>query len=250
MIHVFVTDLLPLVAGNQSAEVIVANAVGQSDFPQIELCQIPPGQTVSGHAFVASAATNPSSLPTTLGFVDIPPNGGDDRQYLDNVSISGAVSAGASQSESSGALTTGGDTASSFAQASGVCLLPSGAGCGISATLVKSESNSAASASGASSNANGTQLAGAVVLGMPINAAPPPNTVIELPGIGFVILNEQFCDDQGTLAHNCSDGIVLGHAGLTVRAIHLAVTAPDNPLGLKTSEVIVAEAHSDAFFSH
>ena len=59
------------------------------------------------------------------------------------------------------------------------------------------------------------------MLGMPINAAPPPNTVIELPGIGFVILNEQFCDDQGTLAHNCSDGTVLDHAGLTVRAIHL-----------------------------
>jgi len=35
-----------------------------------------------------------------------------------------------------------------------------------------------------------------------------------------------------------------------VRAIHLAVTAPNNPLGLKTGEVIVAEAHSDAFFSH
>jgi hypothetical protein len=249
MIHVFVTDLLPLVAGNQPAEVIVANAAGQSDFPQIELCQIPPGETVSGHAFVAGAATNPSSLPTTLGFVNIPPNGGDDRQYLDSVSISGALSAGASQSESSGALTTGGDTASSFAQASGVCLLPSATGCGISATLVKSESNSAASGSGASSNANGTQMAGLVVLGLPVSTAPPPNTVIELPGIGFVILNEQFCDNQGTLANNCSDGTVFGHAGLTVRAIHVAVTAPDNPLGLKTGEVIVAESHSDALFT-
>jgi len=248
MIHVFVTDLLPLVAGNQTAEVIVANATAEADFPQVELCNVPPNQTVSGHAFVASAATDPSSLPVTVGFVSIPPNGGLDRQSLESVSISGAVSAGASQSESSGALNTDTSTASSFAQASGVCLLPGATGCGISATLVKSESNSAATGSGASSNANGTQLAGLVVLGTPLSAAPPPNTVIELPGIGFVILNEQFCDNQGTLANNCSDGTVLGHAGLTVRAIHLVVTAPDNPLGLRTGEVIVAESHSDAAF--
>jgi len=114
--------------------------------------------------------------------------------------------------------------------------------------VVKSQSNSAANASGASSNANGTQLVGLVVLGTPVSGTPPPNTVIELPGIGFVILNEQFCDNQGTLASNCSDGSILGHAGLTVRAIRLGVTAPNNPLGLQTGEVIVAEAHSDAFF--
>ncbi|PYS51474.1 MAG: hypothetical protein DMG13_18600 [Acidobacteria bacterium] len=248
MIHVFVTDLLPLVAGNQPAEVIVANATAEADFPQIDLCNVPPNQSVSGHAFVASAATDPPSLPVTVGFVSIPPNGGLDRQSLESVSISGAVSAGASQSESSGALNTDTSTASSFAQASAVCLLPS-SGCGISATLVKSESNSAATGSGASSNANGTQLVGLVVLGTPLSAAPPPNTFIELPGIGFVILNEQFCDNQATLANNCSDDTVLGHAGLTVRAIHLFVTAPDNPLGLRTGEVIVAEAHSDALFS-
>jgi hypothetical protein len=33
-----------------------------------------------------------------------------------------------------------------------------------------------------------------------------------------------------------------------VRAIHVFVTVPNNALGLKTGEVIVAEAHSDATF--
>lgn len=248
MIHVFVTDLLPLVAGNQPAEVIVSNAVGETDFPQIELCAIPPEQTVSGHAFVASAATDPASLPTTVGFVSIPPNGGLDHQNLEKVDISGGVRAGASESESSGALASDKSTASSYAQASEVCLLPTTNGCGITATLVKSNSNSAASASGASSNADGTELAGLVVLGTPVSAAAPPNTVIELPGIGFVILNEQFCDNNGTLANGCSDGTVSGHAGLTVRAIRVFVTAPVNPLGLKTGQVIVGESHSDATF--
>jgi hypothetical protein len=248
MIHVFVTDFLPLVAGNQPVEVIVSNAVAQTDFPQTELCAIPPEQTVSGHAFVASAATDPSSVPTTVGFVSIAPNGGLDRQNLEKVDLSAGMSAGASQSESSGALTTDTSTASSFAQAAGVCLLPSATGCGISGTLVKSQSNSTAGASGTASSANGTELAGVVVQGTPVSVAPPPNTVIELPGIGFVVLNEQFCDNQGTLAANCSDGTVLRHAGLTVRAIRLVVTAPDNPLGLKTGQVIVAESHSDAAF--
>jgi hypothetical protein len=247
MIHVFVSDLQPLVLGSQRVEVIISNAIAKADFPQLELCSTPPEQTVSGHAFVASAATDPSSLPTTVGFVSIPPNGGLDQQNLENVAISGAVSAGASQSESGGALSTDASDASSFAQASGLCLLPSGSTCGLSATLVKSKSNSRATASGASSDDTGTQLVDLVVLGTPVSANPPPNTVIDLPGIGFVMLNEQFCDNQGTLP-NCSNGTLAGHAGLTVRAIRLFVTAPDNPLGLQTGQVIVAESHSDAAF--
>jgi hypothetical protein len=247
MIHVFVSDLQPLVLGSQQVEVIVSDAIAKADFPQLELCSIPPEQTVSGHAFVASAATDPSLLPTTVGFVSIPPNGGLDQQNLESVAISGAASAGASQSESSGALTADASGASSFAQASGACLMQSGNTCGLSATLVKSTSNSTATASGASSNDAGTQLVDLVVLGTPVAANPPPNTVIDLPGIGFVILNEQFCDNQGTLP-NCSSGTSAGHAGLTVRAIRLFVTAPDNPLGLQTGQVIVAESHSDAAF--
>jgi hypothetical protein len=114
--------------------------------------------------------------------------------------------------------------------------------------VVKSQSNSAAQGSTASSNSVGTQLVGLVVMGTPVSANPPPNTVIDLPGIGFLIVNEQFCDNQGTLASNCSDGVIFGHAGLTVRALRLVVTVPGNALGLKTGQVIVAESHSDAAY--
>ena len=126
--------------------------------------------------------------------------------------------------------------------------MPSSAGCAASATVVKSQSNSTANGFGASSDAGGTQLVGLVVMGTPVGATPPPNTVIDLPGIGFLTLNEQFCDNQGTLPNNCSDGLVSAHAGLTVRALRLVVTVPENPLGLKTGQVIVAESHSDAAF--
>jgi len=236
MIHVFITDSLPLVPGNQMVEVIVSNAVAHADFPQRELCAIPPEQTVSGHAFIASATTDPLLVPTTVGFVSIPATGGLDHQDLDEVTIGSAVSAGASESESGGGLSATTSTASSFAQAAGVCLGPT-TGCTINATLVKSQSNSTADESGASSNDDGTELVGLVVMGTPVSANPPPNTVIELPGIGFVILNEQVSDAPAT-----------GHTGLTVRAIHAFVTVPGNPAGLQEGEVIVAEAHSDAGF--
>jgi hypothetical protein len=72
--------------------------------------------------------------------------------------------------------------------------------------------------------------------------------VVELPGIGFVIFNEQFCDNGAALP-SCMGSTTPGHSGLTVRAIRVVITAPDNPAGLPAgAEVIVAEAHSDATF--
>jgi len=59
-----------------------------------------------------------------------------------------------------------------------------------------------------------------------------------------VIFNEQFCDNGAALP-DCAGST---HAGLTVRAIHLVVTVPDNDLGLRVGDIIIAEAHSDASF--
>ncbi len=237
MIRVHITDKLPLVEGDQTLDVIVSNAVAHADFPQRELCGVPPEQTVSGHAFITSAATDPSVLPM-FGFVSIPATGGLDHQDLDEVSIGSAVTAGASVSESSGALSATASSASSYSEAANICLLWTGLDCTISATAVRSQSISSADASGASSNAAGTELVGLGVGSQTFSASPPPNTVITLPGIGFVIVNEQFADAQAA-----------GHSGLTVRAVHVVVTMPGNPFGLAAgAEIIIAEAHSDATF--
>lgn len=238
MIHVYITDKLPLVAGDQTLEVIVSNAVAHADFPQRELCDVPPEQTVSGHAFVLSETADPSRLPTMVGFVTIPATGGRDYQDLDEVDIGTTASADTFVTESSGALSATASTASSYAQAENVCLLRTSNVCTISATLIRSQSNSSADASRAASNENGTHLIGLVVGSQTFSSAPPPNTVITLPGIGFVILNEQFADAPAE-----------GHSGLTVRAIRIVVSVPENPFGLvQGAEIIVAEAHSDAMF--
>lgn len=264
MIRVHVTDYLPAVLGNQTLDVIVASATSHAEFAQILLC---PPQTVSGHGFIVRETTQPSLAPVVVGFVDIQANGGFDHQNLDAVAAptadSGAglpagsvLTAGASVSESQGATFTDASAASTYAEVGGVpCILRAGQ-CTVSAQVIRSQSNSQAAASGSVSNADGTQLLGVTVLGTDVCATlglestctPPPNTRIELAGLGFVVLNEQFCDNNGTLAANCANGSVAGHAGLTVRGIRLVVTVP-NVLGLTPGvEIIVSEAHSDARF--
>lgn len=245
MIRVHITDKLPLVPGDQTLDVVVSHADAHSDFPQTPVCPGAPNQALSGHAFVASEATDASQLPTTVGFVSIPSTGGHDRQDLDEAAISGNT-AGVSVSDSRGDLGPTESTASSFAQATAVCLLPAASTCTLAAELVRAESSSTANGSGASAHDGDTKIVGASVSGTPVAFAPEPNTRVELPGIGFVIFNEQFCDNDASLASGCADGT--GRAGLTVRAIRLVVTVPDNPLGVRTGEIIVAEAHSDAMF--
>ena len=264
MIRIHITDYLPAVLGNQTVDVIVASATSHTEFAQILIC---PPQTVSGHGFVLRETTQPALAPVVVGFVDIQANGGFDHQNLDAVAAptadSGAglpagsvLTAGASVSESQGASFTDASAASTYAEVGGVpCILKAGV-CTVSAQVIRSQSNSQAAASGTFSNADGTQLLGVTVLGTEVCAmlglestcTPPANTRIDLAGLGFVILNEQFCDNDGTLAKKCADGSVAGHAGLTVRGIRLVATVP-NVLGLTPgAEIIVAEAHSDAKF--
>jgi uncharacterized repeat protein (TIGR01451 family) len=256
MIHVFVYDALPLVDGAQTVDVVVSEAKAHSDFPQTAVCAPAPQKAVSGHAFIASAQTNPSVAPVVVGYASIPATGGQDHQNLHQVAIpsnGSTVEAGTSVSDSQGTVGTTSSNASSFANVHNVCVLETATGCTVGATLVKSQSNSTANSSGASSNPSGTELVGVTVMGTSVGSTPAPNTVVPLdadgggsaPSVGYVILNEQFCDNGATLANNCADGT--GHAGLTVRAIHVVLTTAElgAPAG---AEVIVSEAHSDVTY--
>src|SRR3989442_6960587 len=151
MIHVHIADQLPLVPGDQPLEVIVSHADAHADFPQTTRCPGSPNQAVSGHAFIGSEATSPAELPLLVGFVSIPPSGGQDHQDLDQAALS-SLTAGAAASDSTGDLAPTASTSSSYAQATNVCAFPVAAGCTVAAQLVKSVSNSSAGAAGASSN--------------------------------------------------------------------------------------------------
>ena len=231
-----------LTLGGPPVEVTIAKSVAHSEHKQTTLC---PGatrtQAVSGHAFIASAQVDPLLSTSTVGYVEIPASGGSDHEGVAASVLpadGSVVTTADAVADSTGTNGATSSTASSYAQTAGLCVLklvsPS---CLISATLIRSQANSSATASSRSSNATGTQFVNLVVAGIPIAGTPPPNTTITLPlGLGYVVLNEQVPDGPET-----------GHTGLTVRAIRVKITGPFGIL-IPGAEVIVAEAHSDATF--
>lgn len=81
------------------------------------------------------------------------------------------------------------------------------------------------------SNSEGSGFAGLVVNGVAMPALPAPNTRVELPGVGVVILNEQTRHGDG-----------LSSTGLSVNMIH--VILQDALTGATTGEIIVGAASS------
>jgi hypothetical protein len=102
----------------------------------------------------------------------------------------------------------------------------------VKATLVRSVSATSHDAAGFHFSADGTTLLNVVINGSSLNAAPAPNTKVTLPGLGFVVLNEQTKHVSATAAT------------FTVNALHVVITVP-NPLGVVVgTNVVVAHALS------
>ncbi len=228
-----------LTLGGPPVEIVVARATAHAEHKKTLLCGNQANRSVSGHAFIASAAVDPL-LPTAyVEYVEIPPSGGHANKSVTATvlpSDGNVANTQAAVADSLGTITNSESKATSYAQAAGVCVLrlPN---CVIRATLIKSQANSSAKATTRSSNATGTQFVDLVVAGIPITGTPPPNTVIPLPlGLGYVVLNQQVPDGPET-----------GHTGLTVSAIVVHLNLPLAPL-LRGADVIVAQAHSDATY--
>ena len=243
MIHVHVTNMALVGA----VEVVVGQAFARADFPQTTLCGAQVHQAVSGSAFIVRVLTDPSIAPILVGAVEIPTSGGSAQQSLNTVVIDPLVTSKTATSNTQGSFTPLNTTSTSYAEAKTLCVLNTATGCTIAARLVHAQANSVATGINRTSDSAGTDFVGLKVGALTISLPVAPNTVITLPGIGFVILNEQFCDNGGTLAANCSNGTVAGHTGITVRAIHVVLLDPAAG-GAPGVDIIVAEAHSDARF--
>ena len=80
---------------------------------------------------------------------------------------------------------------------------------------------------------DGSTLVGLVVNGASYgDEAPTPNTQVNLPGVGYVVLNEQIPTGDGV--HS---------TGLTVNMIHVYLIGP---LGTPTGDIVVGTAQSAA----
>lgn len=248
MIDITAWDRDPLTPGKQTTTVQVSMANAHAEHPSAAGC---PG-AVSGHAFIASETTDPELIPITVGYVAIPAYGGHDEQALNQLFLpadGSVLSAVATKSVSDGTLTPSSASSSDYAELANLCVLrdAAGPGCLVGATLVRSQAASSdGSSGGASSNDTGTQFVGLVVNGQTIAVPVARNTVISLGALGYIVLNEQFCDGGSPSTPGpvptCSGTT---HSGLTVRAIRVVLLDPP-PGGLPGLEVIVAEAHSDA----
>jgi len=115
----------------------------------------------------------------------------------------------------------------------------------ITADAVLAFASSAVENGTASSNAEGSQLANLVVNGVAMPTDVAPNTRMDLPGVGYVVLNEQIPSGDGVT-----------NSGMTVNMIHVYLQSLTGggctPLGCvpgvptTTGEIVVGSASSSA----
>jgi hypothetical protein len=101
----------------------------------------------------------------------------------------------------------------------------------IRADIVAAVASSFWNTTGAASDADGSGFTGLVVNGVAFTDDPAPNTRIDLPGVGFAVLNEQATTGDGITS-----------SAITVNMIH--VVLQDAITGAQTGEIIVGSASS------
>jgi hypothetical protein len=137
------------------------------------------------------------------------------------------LTAGAIDTSAASTSATGSTSSVASSQTAGINLL---AGL-VTAEAVTSVSTTTDSASGFQVSAAGTSFVGLSIAGQVQSATPPANTTVPLPGVGYVVLNQQV-GKAGTTS-----------GSLTVIGIHVVLTVT-SPLGSAGSQVIVSYAHS------
>jgi hypothetical protein len=179
---------------------------------------------VSGQALGAAVRTLATNLQS--GHVTLPAGGGLLTLDVDTLSAP-EISIDALTTTTSGATDPEASTAQSAAHLENVNVLN---GLITAETVIAATSSWVSGATGW--NALGSSFTNLVVSGVAIGSddyLPPPNTRIDLPGVGYAVLNEQ---------------IASGASGITVNMIH--VVLQDALTGLPTGEIIVASASSSA----
>ena len=177
---------------------------------------------VSGQALGAAVRTLVTNLQS--GQVTLPSGGGFVATDVDALSAP-EVRVDALTTMTSGAMDMQASTAQSTAHLANVNVLN---GLITAETVIAATSSWVSGAAGW--NAEGSSFTNLAVNGVPLGTGdylPAPNTRVNLPGVGYVVLNEQ---------------IASGAAGITVNMIHVVL---QNALtGLTTGEIIVASSSS------
>ena len=179
-----------------------------------------------GVAATVTTAMGPQQFASAL----LPGSGGMADSALPSVAVPSTLSAEGLASITTGQLDQALVSATTTAEAAKVSVLDGL----ITADAVLAVATSYANGVTASSEASGSALVGLVVNGLSYgDVAPAPNTRLDLPGVGYVVLNERLRTGDGV--HS---------TGLTVNMIHVYLIDPN--LGTVTGEIVVGAAQSAA----
>ena len=181
-------------------------------------------QSAAGHGTAAAVST--PAFTQQFASATLPSPDGFASNSVD-VAAAPTLSASALNTITSGMADAGTQSSQTSAEAGNVSIL-SGL---ITARQVTAIASSYANGSSAASDGSGSTLLGLVVNGVSLgDALPAPNTRIDRPGTGYVVLNEQTVTGDGSSA-----------SGITVNMIHVVLLGA---LGNRTGEIVVGSATS------
>jgi len=180
-----------------------------------------------GYAAVVNLATGTQQFASAA----LPPEGGMVDADVDAAAVTSTLTASTLNSITTGMADSAVGSAQTSAEAADVSILngliTARQVLGVAASYVNQEA--------AGSGADGSALVDVVVNGVPLAGTPPPNTRIDLAGVGYVVLNEQTPTGNGVTT-----------SGISVNMIHVVL---QNALtGLTTGEIVVGSATSAVAF--
>lgn len=187
------------------------------------------GQTASGQA-TAAVVNTPAAGSQRFASSVLPQSGGMAQADIDNATVTNTLGAAGLTSVTTGQIDQGLVSVTATAEAADVNIL----GGLIAAKAVLALATSYANGTTAASESRGSTILNLVIGGVSYaDGAPAPNTRIELPGVGYVVLNEQVSTGDGV--HSTS---------LTVTTIHVYLV--DQVTRASAGEIVIGAATSTA----
>ena len=186
-------------------------------------------QTVTGNA-VAAIVKTPALGSQKFADATLPAGGGMDQAESDAAQVANTLGATGLNSMAIGQVDMGTVSVIASAEAADVQIL-NGL---ITAKAVLALATSYANSSRAASESNGSTVLNLTVAGVAYGDGPAaPNTRIDLPGVGYVVLNEQIPGGDGVRT-----------TSLTVNLIHVYLV--DQVTGAAAGAIVVGTATSTA----
>lgn len=182
-------------------------------------------QSVGGTA--VGTSVNAPGVSSQSAVASVPSTGGFAADDADTFGVPNLVSANWLSAVTTGAVTNKKSGAQSVSDVSTVSVL-NGV---IQADVVTAIASSSLGQFTASSDGGGSGFTNLTVNGVAYTTDVAPNTRVDLPGVGYVVLNEQTSSGDGVTS-----------SGITVTMIRVVLT--DALTGLQTGEIVVGSASS------